>query len=68
MIQDDISFIAHLYCIQEYIHTDIMKNPPTYNGYILNIILFVCIIGAGLGLHYFCKMTESIAVRFIRSL
>ena len=47
-----------LYCIQEYIHTDIMKNPPTNHGYVLNLILFACIIAAGLGLHYFCKIVE----------
>lgn len=47
-----------LYCIQEYIHTDIMKNPPTYRGDVLNIILFVSIISAGIGLDYFCKVVE----------
>ena len=57
-----------LYCIQEYIHTDIMKNPPTYNGYVLNIILFACIISAGLGLHYFCRIAEKLFDKLNRCL
>lgn len=55
-----------IYCIQEYIHTDIMKNPPTYNGMILNLILFVSIISAGIGLELFCKMTEKVFKRLVK--
>ena len=55
-----------IYCIQEYIHTDIMNNPPTYNGMILNLILFVSIISAGIGLELFCKMTEKVFKRLVK--
>lgn len=44
-----------LYCIQEYINTDIMNNPPTSRGGLLNILLFFSIISAGIGLRFFCK-------------
>lgn len=44
-----------LYCIQEYLHTDITENPPTDNVLLLNSILFLCIILAGAGLQVVCK-------------
>ena len=54
-----------LYCIQEYIHTDIMNNPPTYRGDVLNLILFACIISAGIGLHYFCRLAAYLGNKII---
>lgn len=49
-----------LYCIQEYIHTDITRSISIDREILLNIVLFICIISAGIGLYCWCRMVERI--------
>ena len=57
-----VSFLGSLslplYCIQEYLHTDFMKNPPAVPNVLLNVLLFTCIILAGVGLHLICELLK----------
>lgn len=52
-----------LYCIQEYLNTDFMKNPPTDKAEILNILVFIYILCAGIGLYIFCKPIENFCLK-----
>lgn len=54
------SFSLPIYCIQEYIHTDITKNIFMDSVLILDLILLICIISAGVGLHFWCEMIKTI--------
>lgn len=47
-----------IYCIQEYLNTDFMKNPPSNNSIVLNMLLLICITCAGIGLHFFCELVK----------